>query len=278
MLTAPKPYINEKETPKQGDYSSSQTLIENTDAWISFLTPKNKPETPTKPEFPISGTIEFKWVERESKIEEQNIELDPVETNLPEPVKEESSTIAKSSAETLFSSISKLTKLVWFLFKGVFEGFQGVGKHATERVLTPQEQKLKAEKEKKERERKENIKAFYTDLKSSLAKFNEQKYKSRLENRQRLNISDLDINTTNKLLSGEGGPMRNLSDQDVSYDYHDEHTAIALVEKRRADQEKHSKKEMVSPSKKMSAKGPRLIMEMDKQHLSKGGTVTTAGG
>lgn len=266
MLTAPKPYINEKEIPSQGDSSNSGVLQENTDTWISFLTPKYKPETTPKSEFPSSGTIEFKWVEPEIK----QIEPEPSSRN-------QFFSLAKSAPENSFSTASRTVKFGWSLLKDLFDGLFSIIRLSSEPILTPEQQKAKEERQKKEQERKANIKAFYEALKINLTKFNEQKYKIRLENRQRLGITNLDIATTNQLLSGENGPMRNLSDTDISYDYHDEHAAIAMVEKRRADQAKQAAKELVSPAKKLS-KGPRLIMDMDKQHLSKGGTVTTAGG
>lgn len=264
MLATAKPSINEKELFPEDTSSKQQFFKENTSAWVSFLTPKSEV---VELNFPSFGTIEFNWNRPE-----------PTKTELPvEPSKMRAPSVVKSSQENVFPAASSIIKLGWSLLRDLFDGFLSVIKLSTQPILTPEQQKAQEESRKKEKERQTNIKTFYEALKSELAKFKEQKYQARLENRQRLGITKLDIATTNQLLSGESGPMRNLSDKDISYDYHDEHAAIALVEKRRADQTKQAAKELTSPARKLS-KGPRLIMDMDKQHLSKGGTVTTAGG
>lgn len=263
MLTTAKPSTNEKELFPEDTSSKKQFLQENTDAWVSFLTPKSEV---VELNFPPSGTIEFNWTQPSIKTEE------PVELSEMSPP----STV-KSSQENVFPAASSIIELGLSFLKNLFDGYLSVIKLSIQKVLTPEQQKAQEERQKQEKERQTNIKAFYEASKSELAKFNEQKYKTRLENRQRLGITNLDITTTNQLLSGESGPMRNLSDKEISYDYHDEYAAIALVEKRRADQAKQAAKELASPARKLS-KGPRLIMDMDKQHLSKGGTVTTAGG
>ncbi len=175
---------------------------------------------------------------------------------------------AKKIVDEVFEPFQKVFGGVFSFFKGLFGGIKDVFKESAKRPLTAEEQKAKAEKEKKQKEKNANKRAFYEKLNEGIAKFNEARRKERMETKQRLGIMDLDIASANKLLSGENQALRNLSNREIDYLYHDEQTAVAMILKRKADQEKEAKKHSFKSQGKKAARGPSLEMSMEKQHGS----------
>jgi hypothetical protein len=186
---------------------------------------------------------------------------------------------AEKSSESLFSGTKKILGEVmepfqkvfggvFSFFKGLFKGLSDTVKESAKRPLTAEEQKAKEEKEKKQKERNANKKIFYDKLNEGISKFNEARRNERMENKQRLGILDLDIASANKLLSGENQTLRNLSNKEIDHLYHDEQTAVAMILKRKADQEKEAKKHSFKSQGKKAARGPSLEMSMEKQHGS----------
>jgi hypothetical protein len=175
---------------------------------------------------------------------------------------------SKNMLKELYEPFQKVFGGVFSFFKGLFGGLKDVIKENSKRPLTAEEQKAKAEKEKKDKEKSANKKIFYDKLNEGIVKFNEARRNERMENKQRLGIMDLDVASANKLLSGENQALRNLSNKEIDYLYHDEQTAVAMILKRKADQEKEAKKHSFKSQGKKAMRGPSLEMSMEKQHGS----------
>lgn len=186
-----------------------------------------------------------------------------------EPAKPMTFADVKKVAEEVLEPFKLIFGGIFSLFKGIFGGILATFKENAKRPLTAEEQKAKAEKEKKQKERNANKKEFYSKLGEGIAKFNEARRNERMETKQRLGITELDIASANKLLSGENQALRNLSNREIDSLYHDEQTAIALILKRKADKEKEAKKHSFkAQGKKAVQRGPSLEMSMEKQHGS----------
>lgn len=186
---------------------------------------------------------------------------------------------AEAPAQSLFSGFKKIYEEafepfkkvfggVFSFFKGLFGGIWGTVKESAKRPLTAEEAKAKAEKEKKQKEKNARKKDFYDRLNEGVAKFNEARRKERMETKQRLGILEIDVASANKLLSGENQTLRNLSNREIDHLYHDEMTAVAMILKRKADQEKEAKKHSFKAQGKKAQRGPSLEMSMEKQHGS----------
>ncbi|MBI2022611.1 hypothetical protein HYS97_02065 [Candidatus Daviesbacteria bacterium] len=213
---------------------------------------------------PEGDSITFSFNEETKTTHEPHEAILDLKPQLEDQTEEKTNIVEKLIKSSYFKGISQALEEVLSFSKNFFGSIFELVNESYKRPLTAEEQKAKEENEKKEKEKTENKKRFFELLKEALAKYREQVRLERDANRERLGISGLDIASVNKFLSGER-TMRNLNFSDVSDEYHEEFTAIGMIEKRKADLEKEKKAKTVKASgKKPSKKGPNVDFNLEK--------------